>query len=83
MNKLLLTLIIIAISTSVFGQQAFSSLEEQMKGQEFKAAGLDKLTPDELAAAEAYLRSPDLNRRQALNDLTWALVNTKEFLFRH
>ena len=48
MNKLLLTLIIFAISTSAFGQQAFSSLEEQMKGQEFKAAGLDKLTPDEL-----------------------------------
>lgn len=39
--------------------------------------------PEELAAAEAYLRSPELNRRQALNDLTWALVNTKEFLFRH
>ena len=60
MNKLLLTLLVIAISTSVAGQQGFSSLEEQMKGQEFKAAGLDKLTPDELAALNQWIRKHSL-----------------------
>ncbi len=40
-------------------------------------------TKDELESALVYLRSPGLNRRQALNDLTWALINSKEFCFRH
>lgn len=34
----------------------FSSLEERMTGAEFKAAGLDKLTPEELAALNAWLQ---------------------------
>ncbi len=37
---------------------------------------------DELAAARKHLASaPD--RRQAVEDLGWALINSKEFLFRH
>ncbi|MBB5015144.1 hypothetical protein [Rehaibacterium terrae] len=36
--------------------QEFSSLEERMTGAEFKAAGLDKLSPEELAALNAWLR---------------------------
>lgn len=35
--------------------QQFSTLEERMSQSEFKAAGLDKLTPAELAALNAWL----------------------------
>lgn len=34
----------------------FSSLEERMTASEFKAAGLDKLTPEELATLNAWLQ---------------------------
>jgi hypothetical protein len=60
MKKLLLTLLTIAISTSAMAQQAFSSLEEQMKGNEFEAAGLNKLTAQELAALNKWIRSHSL-----------------------
>jgi hypothetical protein len=35
----------------------FSSVEEQMSSRDFKAAGLDKLSPEELAALNAWIRS--------------------------
>ena len=34
----------------------FSTLEEKMSTQEFQAAGLDKLSPEELAALNAWLQ---------------------------
>ena len=40
-------------------------------------------TQPEIAAAEDYARAKGLNTRQAVNDLAWALINTKEFLYRH
>ena len=40
-------------------------------------------TQAELAAAEEYFRTKGINLRQATNDLVWALINTKEFLYRH
>ncbi|MFQ6132833.1 MAG: DUF1553 domain-containing protein [Armatimonadota bacterium] len=40
-------------------------------------------TQDELAAAEAYFQTGDVNLQQATTDLAWALINTKEFLYRH
>lgn len=40
-------------------------------------------TPGELAASINYHRNGDLNPKQALSDLAWALINTKEFLYRH
>ena len=40
-------------------------------------------TAREKTAAAQYSRSKGLNRRDALHDLTWALINTKEFLYRH
>lgn len=35
----------------------FSSVEEQMSSRDFKAAGLDKLSPEELAALNAWIRA--------------------------
>ena len=38
--------------------------------------------PDELVAARAVItRAP--NRREGLEDLLWALCNSREFLFNH
>jgi hypothetical protein len=39
-------------------------------------------TEDELKSAETYLQS-GANRRQAVTDLAWALINSAEFLYRH
>ncbi|HSW46562.1 MAG TPA: DUF1553 domain-containing protein [Phycisphaerae bacterium] len=40
-------------------------------------------THAEMAAAEEYLQNKGLKPDQAVNDLAWALINTKEFLYRH
>jgi len=44
-----------------FGQQ-FSSVEERMSSADFKAAGLDKLSPEELARLNAFIRN-EVDRR--------------------
>jgi len=60
MNKLLLTLFLLALSSQAVAQQAFSSLEEQMTGKEFTQSGLEKLSAEELAALNAWIRSRSL-----------------------
>lgn len=40
-------------------------------------------TQDELDTAEKYFQTKGINTKQATNDLAWALINTKEFLYRH
>ena len=40
-------------------------------------------TPEELNVALEYARSPETRGPQTLTDLTWALINSAEFLYRH
>lgn len=57
-----LTLLLTALwmPAAVTAQQGFASLEEQMTGEEFRAAGLEKLTPEELAALNEWIRAHSL-----------------------
>jgi hypothetical protein len=40
-------------------------------------------TQTELETVQKYFETRGINIRQATNDLAWALINTKEFLYRH
>lgn len=59
MNKIITVVALLLLSTafSVFAAEGFSSLEEQMNGKEFTEAGLNKLTPQELAALNSWLHA--------------------------
>jgi len=37
----------------------------------------------ELDITKQYFQTDGLNQKQAAEDLAWALINTKEFLYRH
>ena len=50
-------LLILALAATAAGAAGFSSIEERMNGQEFSGAGLEKLTPDELARLNDWLRA--------------------------
>ena len=60
MKKVLVSLIAVTASLSLLAASGFSSLEEQMTGKEFEAAGLEKLSPQELAALNDWIRSHSL-----------------------
>ncbi len=42
-----------------------------------------KPTPPELDTAVVYYATKDLSLKQATDDLAWALINSKEFLYQH
>lgn len=50
---------------STASAQTFSTLEERMTVTQFRAAGLDKLTPEELAALNAWLQQKNVAMPQA------------------
>ncbi|MFC1719608.1 hypothetical protein ACFL00_00525 [Pseudomonadota bacterium] len=60
MNKVLMTLLLLTTSLTVFAAEGFSSLEEQMTGKEFEAAGLEKLSPQELGELNSWIRKHSL-----------------------
>ena len=39
--------------------------------------------PKEMTVAEQYFNTKGISSRQAVTDLAWALINSKEFLYRH
>lgn len=45
------------LAAPLAGAQSFSTLEERMTATEFREAGLEKLTPEELAILNAWLKS--------------------------
>ena len=52
---ILVTLVLFSLCGGYALAQQFSTLEERMTYAEFKAAGLEKLTPEELAALNSWL----------------------------
>ena len=49
--------VLLLVTQAVLAQESFSTIEERMTGKEFSAAGLSKLTPEELSALNEWLRS--------------------------
>ena len=60
MNKFFIALLSLLITLPIFAADGFSSVEEQMSGREFSAAGLDKLSQSELDALNTWIRSRSL-----------------------
>ena len=60
MNKFLFALLTLSIGAALLAAEGFSTLEEQMTGKEFAAAGLDKLSAQELSALNAWIRAHSL-----------------------
>lgn len=59
-SRVALTVAAVCLPFSLSAQEGFASLEEQMTGDEFRSAGLEKLTPEELASLNAWIRSRSL-----------------------
>jgi uncharacterized protein YdeI (BOF family) len=57
MNRFLFVVLVLMFSLPALAADGFSSLEEQMTGAEYEASGLDKLTPEELAALNNWIRN--------------------------
>lgn len=60
MRLILITLTLLLAGATYAASEGFSSLEEQMTGKEFSAAGLDKLSPTELEALNQWIRRHSL-----------------------
>jgi hypothetical protein len=56
--------------------------DEQAIGELYLAALSRSPTPEELGKTSVYVSSSP-NRQQALEDVLWSLLNTKEFMFNH
>ena len=55
MRRLAVLLALLLCSMPAFAQTATGQIEKQMTPEQFKAAGLDKLSPEELANLNAWL----------------------------
>ena len=78
------------VQTKIERSQRLNGLIRAAKGKkEMMIAGiyLNILSrfpaPNEMTAAEQYFETKGISTRQAVTDLAWALINSKEFLYRH
>ena len=55
--RIVLAIALVSCLAGLANAETFSSLEERMSQSEFHAAGLDKLSPDELKALNAWLQA--------------------------
>lgn len=60
MNRFPIVLLGLLISSTGLAAEGFSSIEEQMTGKEYTAAGLNKLTPAELESLNNWIREHSL-----------------------
>lgn len=54
--------LLLAVTIPAVSAQSFSTLEEQMTAKQFRDAGLDKLSPEELAALNEWLGDKGLGQ---------------------
>ncbi|MEE4303636.1 MAG: hypothetical protein V2J19_05735 [Wenzhouxiangella sp.] len=59
-------LIALAFCSAALAQESFSTLEERMTGQEFMETGLHKLSREELAALNQWIRERSLTQEEAI-----------------
>ena len=78
------------VQTKIDRSGRINTLVKNAKGKRPKIIGEVYLnilsrypSQEELAVAERYLNTKNLGLRQGTHDLVWALINTKEFLYRH
>lgn len=55
-----------ALCSGAVAQESFSTLEERMTGREFRETGLHKLSDEELAALNRWIRARSLTEREAI-----------------
>ncbi len=61
-----IALIALTVSVAALAQEDFSSLEERMTGEEFQETGLHKLSDEELAALNEWIRARSLTQEEAV-----------------
>ena len=59
-----IALIAFALCSAALAQETFSTLEERMTGKEFRETGLHKLTDEELAALNEWIRARSLTEQE-------------------
>lgn len=64
-TRFCIALIALACSAAALAQESFSTLEERMTGKEFRDAGLHKLSDEELAALNRWIRMRSLAEGEA------------------
>ena len=68
---------------SKLGPLVSVSDEEVLKGLKESQRAVVEARTTELQALSKQLKSPEVRRLEALEDICWAILNTNEFLFQH
>lgn len=66
LKSLFITAALLCVALSGFAQTPFSSLEERMTFEEFRNAGLEKLSEEELTQLNRWIRSHSLGGEEAV-----------------